>query len=131
MQLVEEVLRSQQGENKQVWKNNTAPGAMGLFLPGNESHRTNMTPPPPQPNEQRQKGKGNLTFHRILLSSHDVNQGALQGVHVQAIVHSGAVLKNTRKGNFLSASAQHDTNSQPFWVESNKATAIKLIMEEI
>lgn len=39
---------------------------------------------------------GSLTFHGILLGSHDVDEGALQGVHVQAVVHSGAVLQNTQ-----------------------------------
>lgn len=41
-------------------------------------------------------GAASLTFHGILLGSHDVDEGALQGVHVQAVVHSGAVLQNTR-----------------------------------
>lgn len=44
------------------------------------------------------RGGGSLTFHGILLGSHDVDEGALQGVHVQAVVHSGAVLQNTQRG---------------------------------
>lgn len=43
-------------------------------------------------------GGASLTFHGILLGSHDVDEGALQGVHVQAVIHSGAVLQNTEGG---------------------------------
>ncbi len=34
-----------------------------------------------------------LTLQRVLLCPHDVNQGALQRVHVQAVVHPGPILR--------------------------------------
>ncbi len=49
---------------------------------------------------------GELTFHWILLSSHDVDKRALQRVHVQTVVHSGAVLKNTRCEALFNADAE-------------------------
>lgn len=82
-------------------------GACHLPAPNHSARRqassvnmiTSLWPPLPSPH-RRLKGKGSLTFHRILLSSHDVNQRALQGVHVQTVVHSGAVLENTQVRRF-------------------------------
>lgn len=88
-----------------MWKINTALGAAGppalnrsgLF----GEHDRFATSPPPAPLDAHRKGRGSLTFHRILLGAHDVNQRALQGVHVETVVHSGAVLEKTGRCEVL------------------------------
>lgn len=35
-----------------------------------------------------------LTLQRVLLRPHDVDQGALQRMHVQAVIHPGPILWN-------------------------------------
>lgn len=107
-----------------MWKNNTAPGAAG---PVTSLHRTtrassaNMialplpaTPPPPPPGWTQKRGKGRLTFHRILLGAHDVDQGALQGVHVETVVHSGAVLE--KHTGVSGAGRKHSTHVAGEWL---------------
>lgn len=84
-----------------MWKNNTALGAAGPVTSLHRATRAssaNMIAPPTHdttspPGWTQKRGKGRLTFHRILLGAHDVDQRALQGVHVEAVVHSGAVLE--------------------------------------
>lgn len=39
-----------------------------------------------------------LTLQRVLLCPHDVDQGALQRMHVQAVIHPGPILRNRVEG---------------------------------
>lgn len=99
-----------------MWKNNAAaPGAkrkeqgaglrlrsqglLFLLLPSANVISARLGPAARARRRGRGGRGGSLTFHGILLGSHDVDEGALQGVHVQAVVHSGAVLQNTRGGD--------------------------------
>lgn len=78
-----------------MWKNNAAALGSEEEEAGGGAVASLSAPPPPALDE-RDLGPASLTFHGILLGSHDVDEGALQGVHVQAVVHSGAVLKTQR-----------------------------------
>lgn len=71
-----------------MWKNNAAALGSEEEEAGGRGSAGSSSRPPLERDLQ-----ASLTFHGILLGSHDVDEGALQGVHVQAVVHSGALLK--------------------------------------
>lgn len=76
-------------------KQRSSSGERGEGNRGRDS--ASLLGPTPSLFDGRDLVPASLTFHGILLGSHDVDQGALQGVHVQAVVHSGAVLQNTKR----------------------------------